>query len=105
MPTPEARKARQDATLIMMIVGAVTVAVAIFLVWQNAQSQTQYSNLKSGQTTGLAQRSDQLQLTCALWALLRDQGDTRLSSSTKLAADRICTTAPTPVPNPAPSAS
>jgi hypothetical protein len=53
----------------------------------------------SGQATAIGQRTDQTQLTCALWALLHGSNSDKVSASLREAADRICSDVPTPTPS------
>lgn len=99
MAFPSLRKSHHDTTPIITIVGAIALVIGVLLVWQNAQSQERYSTLRSGQTTGLAQRTDQQQLTCVLWAILREDKADKLTPSMRQAADSICADVPTPTPS------
>jgi hypothetical protein len=99
MATPYLRKPRLDTTPIIAAVAVVAVAVAALLIWQNTQAQARYSTLRSGQTTGAAQRTDQTQLTCALWILLQGQASSKVTPAMRTAANRICSSVPTPVPS------
>jgi hypothetical protein len=93
------RKPRHDTTPLIAVIGVAAVLVAALLVWQNSASQDRYSTLRTAQTTGASQRTDQQQLTCALWALLRDEPDRKITASVRAAADKICSTVPTPTPS------
>ncbi|MGW0920061.1 hypothetical protein ACWD3J_13725 [Streptomyces sp. NPDC002755] len=99
MATVTGRRPRHDTTPLIAIVLAAVVALAGVLVWQSTQAQDRLSALRSGQTTGLAQRTDQTQLTCALWAVLRDTDSPKLTPAVRAAADGICATVPTPTPS------
>jgi hypothetical protein len=78
------------------------IVLAGLLVWQNSRAQDRLSTLRTGQATGLAQRTDQQQLTCALWAVMRADAQAKLSASVRQAADKICATVPTPTPSESP---
>ncbi|MGW8702280.1 hypothetical protein ACWGOK_36065 [Streptomyces eurythermus] len=93
------RRARHDTTPVISLVVAVGVVLASLLVYQSVNSQNRYSTLRTGQTTGLAQRTDQQQLTCALWAILRNDKAAEISTDMRQAADRICADVPTPTPS------
>jgi predicted component of type VI protein secretion system len=93
------RRPRHDTTPVIAIVIAVGLILAGLLVYQTVRSQDRYSTLRTAQTTGQAQRTDQQQLTCALWAILRDSTSQKLTASMRQAADRICSTVPTPTPS------
>ena len=105
MAMPVFRKPRHEATPIILVICAVAALVAGLLIWQNAASQQRYSTLRTAQSAGAEQRTDQQQLTCALWALLRDDKDQHVSASVRTAADKICSTVPTPTPTPTRSSS
>ncbi|MFE9812394.1 hypothetical protein [Streptomyces sp. NPDC005548] len=102
MTTPSLRRPRHDTTPAIVSVVAVMIVLAALLVWQNSRAQDRLSTLRSGQTTGLAQRTDQQQLTCALWAILRADNATKVTASVRTAADKICSTVPTPTPSESP---
>lgn len=93
---PLIRRPRHDSTLLIAVVVSVVLVLAGLLVWQSTRAQEQLGTLDSGQTTGLEQRTDQQQLTCALWAVLRDDARARVPADVREAADRICSTVPTP---------
>lgn len=95
---PASRRPRNDTTVIAVVVVVVAV-LASLLLWQNSKAQDRLSTLRSGQTTGLAQRTDQQQLTCALWAVLRDDARAQVTAELRTAADKICATVPTPTPS------
>lgn len=99
MATPYLRKPRLDATPIIVMVGVVAIAIAALLVWQNTQAQIRYSTLRTGQATGVTQRTDQTQLTCALWVLLQGQAGLKVTPAMRTAANRICANVPTPDPS------
>ncbi|MEE4419501.1 hypothetical protein [Streptomyces bugieae] len=83
------------------IIAAVFVTVTVLagvLIWMQSTAQDRLTTLRSGQTTGQAQRTDQQQLTCALWAILRDDNAKQLSAAMRKAADKICADVPTPTP-------
>lgn len=94
------RRPRHDTTPLIAGVGIVVLFLAALLVWQNGQAQNRLATLRSGQTTGLAQRTDQQQLTCALWAAIRADKATAIPADVRSAADKICATIPTPTPTP-----
>ncbi|MFF7476566.1 hypothetical protein [Streptomyces sp. NPDC008092] len=100
MASPAAiRRPRHDTS----VIAAVTIVVLILagvLTWQNSRAQERLAGLRSGQSTGLAQRTDQQQLTCALWAVLRAEQTAQVPADVRSAADRICSTVPTPTPAP-----
>ncbi|MFE0472452.1 hypothetical protein ACFW2V_12645 [Streptomyces sp. NPDC058947] len=102
MTFPSVRKLRYDTTPVIVAALAAMVAVGVLLVWQNSASQERYSTLRSGQATGLEQRTDQTQLTCALWALLLEEREKDVPASLYTAANKICSTVPTPLPSSAP---
>lgn len=93
------RRPRHDTTPVIAVVLVVVLVLAALLTWQQSQAQARLSTLRSGQTTGLAQRTDQQQLTCALWAVLRDDQTEKIPADVRTAADRICATVPTPTPS------
>jgi hypothetical protein len=97
MPTV-LRRPRHDTTPIILAISIVTLIVGALLVWQNTASQSRYTTLREGQTTGQTQRTDQQQLTCALWAMLREDPNRTVEASVQKAADNICSTIPTPTP-------
>lgn len=99
MTLPSLRRTRYDATPIIVAVIVIAVVVGALLTWQNSQSQQRYSTLRSGQATGQEQRTDQSQLTCVLWAILREQNEGQVTAAMKKAADRICAAVPTPAPS------
>lgn len=86
-------------TGIIAVVLATVVVLAGVLVWMQSSAQDRLTTLRSGQTTGQAQRTDQQQLTCALWAILRDDNARQLSAAMRRAADKICSDVPTPTPS------
>ncbi|MFE9391729.1 hypothetical protein [Streptomyces sp. NPDC006784] len=90
-----ARRPRgSDVTIVVVVV--VVAALAALLVWLSASSQ----ELQQGQQSGRAQRTDQQQLTCALWAAMRSDVPGDLSAEVRAAADRICSDVPTPTSSP-----
>lgn len=93
------RRPRHDTTPVIAVVLATMLILAVLLIWQNSRAQDRLATLRSGQTTGLAQRTDQQQLTCALWAVMRDDAQAKLSGAVRTAADKICATVPTPTPS------
>lgn len=99
MAMPVFRKPRHEATPIILVICMVAALVAGLLIWQNAASQRRYSTLRTAQSAGAVQRTDQQQLTCALWALLRESPDREVPASLSKAADKICSTVPTPAPS------
>jgi hypothetical protein len=100
--TSSLRRPRHDTTPVIAAVVAVMIVLACLLVWQNTKAQDRLSTLRSGQTTGLAQRTDQQQLTCALWAVMRSDAQAKLTAAVRQAADKICATVPTPTPTESP---
>jgi hypothetical protein len=100
MAIPSLRRPRHDTTPVIAVVVVVMLCLAGLLVWQNTKAQDRLATLRSGQTTGLAQRTDQQQLTCALWAILRADAAAKVSDAVRTAADKICSTVPTPTPSP-----
>ncbi|WP_432169035.1 hypothetical protein [Streptomyces sp. 1222.5] len=97
-PAPTATTRRGNA-LFVAIIAAVVVLGGV-LVWLNASQQDRLATVRqsqvSGQKTATGQRTDQTQLTCALWALLRDGKTGTLPGSVRDAADKICADVPTP---------
>lgn len=98
MTTPVTRRLLGGNAIIAVVLATVTVLAGV-LVWMQSSAQDRLTTLRSGQTTGQAQRTDQQQLTCALWAILRDDDATHLSAAMRRAADKICASAPTPNPS------
>ncbi|GES27958.1 hypothetical protein AB0G60_02450 [Streptomyces angustmyceticus] len=96
-PLPGRRPVGGNAIITVVFV-TVTVLAGV-LIWMQSNAQTGLTTLRSGQTTGQAQRTDQQQLTCALWAILRDDNAKRLGAAMRRAADKICANAPTPGPS------
>jgi hypothetical protein len=82
------------------LVGGLAVFTIIVAVL-NVQQQDRLATVRDGQVTGQktasGQRSDQTQLTCAIWELVRKDAGS-LSSDTVKSANAICSTVPTPVP-------
>ena len=93
-----ARRPRLDSTPVIAVVVVVVLVLSAVLAWQQSQAQDRLSTLRSGQTTGQAQRTDQQQLTCALWAAIRADKGTTVPAEVRRAADKICATVPTPNP-------
>ncbi|MEU4168844.1 hypothetical protein AB0F46_18450 [Streptomyces sp. NPDC026665] len=97
-PTPSRR-----SNIGLAIVVAAVVAVGLALVLLNAQQQERLATVRqtqvSGQKTATGQRTDQTQLTCVLWALLREENSRKLTPDVQKAADRICAGVPTPAPS------
>lgn len=93
---PLIRRPRHDSTPLIAVVVSVVLVLAGLLVWQSTQAQDRLGTIRTGQTSGASQRTDQQQLTCALWAVLRDDARARMSADVREAADRICSTVPTP---------
>lgn len=93
------RRPRHDTTPVIAVVVVIVLLLAALLTWQQSQAQNRLATLRSGQTTGQAQRTDQQQLTCALWAILRDSRSDKLTPALRQAADKICATVPTPSPS------
>ncbi|MEU7338724.1 hypothetical protein [Streptomyces sp. NPDC007074] len=102
MAAPSLRRPRHDTTPVIAVVVVIMFVLAGLLIWQNARAQDRLSTLRSGQATGLTQRTDQQQLTCALWAVMRDNSTAKVSASVRAAADKICSTVPTPTPSATP---
>lgn len=94
--------ARRGNLTFALVVGAV-IALAVTLIWINAAQQDRLAVVRqsqvSGQKTATGQRTDQTQLVCALWAILRDSKSTQLNDAVKTSADQICSTIPTPLPS------
>lgn len=84
--------------IIAVVLTTVTILAGV-LVWMQTSAQDRLTTLRSGQATGQVQRTDQQQLTCALWAILRDDNATELSTAMRKAADKICADVPTPTPS------
>jgi hypothetical protein len=93
------RRYRHDTTPVIAVVLAVVLVLSALLAYQQSQAQSRLATLRSGQTTGQAQRTDQQQLTCALWAVLRDDKTQKISPAIRKAADKICAAVPTPNPS------
>ncbi|MFF2094882.1 hypothetical protein [Streptomyces sp. NPDC058202] len=97
-PSPARR-----SNVISSVVVAAVVVVGLVLVLLNSQQQDRLSTVRqtqvSGQRAASGQRTDQTQVTCALWALLREDKSGRLPASVQLAVDRICSGVPTPAPS------
>ena len=96
------RRPKHDTTPVIAVVVVVVLILAAVLTWQNSRAQDRLATLRAGQTTGLAQRTDQQQLTCALWAVLRKDPKAQIPADVRTAADRICSTVPTPTPSQSP---
>lgn len=96
------RRPRHDTTPVIAVVVVIVLLLATLLTWQSARAQDRLSTLRSGQTTGQAQRTDQQQLTCALWAALRKDTSHTVPTNVRAAADKICATVPTPTPSSSP---
>lgn len=97
------RRPKHDTTPVITVVVVVVLILAGVLMWQNSRAQDRLTTLRSGQTTGLAQRTDQQQLTCVLWAILRDTRSAELTPAMRKSADKICAGVPTPSPSPSAS--
>ncbi|MEU0787576.1 hypothetical protein ABZ341_39300 [Streptomyces sp. NPDC006173] len=93
------RRTRHDTNPVIAVIVTIGVLLAGLLIYQTVGSGDRYSTLRSGQTTGLAQRTDQQQLTCALWVILRDSKSEQLTAAMRKAADKICADVPTPTPS------
>ncbi|MEV7466092.1 hypothetical protein AB0O20_06205 [Streptomyces kronopolitis] len=93
-----ARRPLGGNTIIAGVLVAVVVLAGV-LVWMQSTAQDRLTTLRSGQTTGQAQRTDQQQLTCVLWAILRPDNAKQVSTEMRKAADKICANAPTPSPS------
>ncbi|MET8585726.1 hypothetical protein ABZX39_33385 [Streptomyces collinus] len=96
------RRPRHDTTPVITVVVVIVLVLAGVLTWQNSRAQDRLTTLRSGQATGLQQRTDQQQLTCALWAVLRDDPAKKIPAEVRKAADKICATVPTPTPSNSP---
>ncbi|QBJ94518.1 hypothetical protein D0Z67_29565 (plasmid) [Streptomyces seoulensis] len=92
-------RVRHDTTPVIAAVLSLVMVLAAVLMWQNSRAQDRLTTLRSGQTAGLAQRTDQQQLTCALWAILRNDRAADITAQMRQAADRICSEVPTPTPS------
>lgn len=101
-PVSPARRPRHDSTPVITAVSVIVLILAALLVWQSTQAQDRLSTLRSGQVNGSAQRTDTQQLTCALWAVLRDDPTRKIPADVRTAADRICAQVPTPTPSDSP---
>lgn len=103
MSIPPVPRPSGNALLITTVV-VVVIALASVQVALTARSQDQVSTVRQGQVTGQAtagaQRTDQAQLTCAIWAALSDEAFRRIPERVRAAADRICSDVPTPAPTP-----
>ncbi|MFD8771472.1 hypothetical protein [Streptomyces sp. NPDC059916] len=97
-PAPEERR----ANLTFAAVIAAVVILGIILVVLNTAQQDRLATVRQTQVTGqksaTGQRTDQTQLTCALWVMLRGDADRKVPGSVRQAADKICATIPTPTP-------
>ncbi|MFJ7297557.1 hypothetical protein [Streptomyces collinus] len=100
--TVTARRPRHDTTPLIAVVMVVVLILAGVLLWQSARADERLATLRSGQTTGQVQRTDQQQLTCALWAVLRNDSTQKIPADVRKAADKICATVPTPTPSESP---
>ena len=96
-PLPGRRPVGGNA-IIAVVFTVVTVLAGVLIAMQT-NAQDRLTTLRSGQTSGQAQRTDQQQLTCALWAILRDDNAKELSTAIRKAADKICADVPTPTPS------
>ncbi|MFB7707864.1 hypothetical protein [Streptomyces sp. NPDC056105] len=98
-PAPEERR----ANLTFAAVIAAVVILGIILVVLNAAQQDKLATVRQTQVTGqksaTGQRTDQTQLTCALWAILHGGDSDKVAASLRKAADRICADVPTPTPS------
>lgn len=99
---PQLRRPRHGNDLVIAVVVVLVLILAALLVWQSSQAQDRLATLRSGQVTGSAQRTDTQQLTCALWAVLREDTTREVPADVRTAADKICATVPTPNPSPTP---
>lgn len=97
--TPSERRANLTFAA---VIGAV-ILLGIVLILLNASQQDRLSTVRqtqvSGQKTATGQRTDQTQLTCALWALLHGGDSEKVGTALREAADRICSDVPTPTPS------
>lgn len=100
--TEPVRRQRHDTTPVIAVVLILVVTLAAVLMWQNSRAQDRLTTLRSGQTTGQAQRTDQQQVTCALWTILRSDKTNKIPVDVRTAADRICSNVPTPAPSESP---
>lgn len=96
------RRTRHDTTPLIAVVMVVVLILAGVLMWQSAEAEDRLTTLRSGQTTGQAQRTDTQQLTCALWAVLREDTTRQVPAAVRTAADKICASVPTPTPSESP---
>ena len=90
-----------------LLIGGVLLTVAVLTVWwlvlaTSAQDQLEQvtDNQVTGISTGTSQRTDQQQLTCAIWAALSDEALGRITAEVRRAADAICSDVPTPAASP-----
>lgn len=97
-----ARRPRHDSTPVIAVVVVLVLILSGALMWQSSQAQDRLTTLRSGQVTGSAQRTDTQQLTCALWAVLRDDPTRKVPADVRAAADKICAQVPTPTPSESP---
>ncbi|MFD7793656.1 hypothetical protein [Streptomyces sp. NPDC059759] len=97
-PSPARR-----SNVISSAIVAVVIAVGLVLVLLNSQQQGRLATVRqtqvSGQKAASGQRTDQTQVTCALWALLRGDKPASLPAGVQQAVDRICSGVPTPAPS------
>ncbi|MFJ6841328.1 hypothetical protein ACIQRE_01515 [Streptomyces griseoluteus] len=94
------RNPERRANVILGAAIAAVVVVGVVLVLLNTVQQQRLATVRqtqvTGQRTAAGQRTDQTQLTCALWALLQGSGSSRVGDDVRQAADRICAGVPTP---------
>lgn len=102
MAAPLNQRPQHNSTPLIAVVVVLVLILAGILIWQSARAQDRLVTLRSGQSTGLAQRTDQQQLTCALWAVIRSDTTAKIPDELRTAADRICATVPTPAPSQSP---
>lgn len=103
--TVRPRRPEQRGNVALGMVLAAVCLLAALEVWIATSSQDRLRTVResqvSGQEKGLSQRTDQAQLTCALWAAMRSEPEARaVSAPVRAAADAICTDVPTPAAKP-----
>lgn len=103
MSMPPMPRVSGSSALIAVVVVTVLVLASIEVVL-TTRAQDRIAAVRSGQVSGqtaaTGQRTDQQQLTCAIWAALSAEALARIPADVQEAADRICADVPTPAPTP-----